>query len=57
MYSGSSSARRGEPQAVSGDGLHILRAAANVFNKQSQTANKGRSFGLRFGRGATNFSP
>jgi len=34
----------------------IWRAAVNILNKQSQTADKGRSFSLGVGRGANNFS-
>jgi len=34
----------------------IWRVAANVLNKQSQTANKGWSSSLEVGRGANNLS-
>jgi hypothetical protein len=37
--------------------LQIWRAAANIFNKQSQTAYKGWSSSLRVRFGATNSSP
>jgi hypothetical protein len=29
------------PHIVGGDGLHVLNAAVNLLNKQSQTADKG----------------
>ena len=35
----------------------IWRVAANIFNKQSQTAEKGWSFSFGVGRGANNSSP
>ena len=35
----------------------IWRVAANIFNKQSRTADKGWSSSLGFGRGANNCSP
>ena len=35
-----------------GDGLQIWKVAANIFNKQSRTADKGRSSNLGVGRGA-----
>jgi hypothetical protein len=35
-----------------GDGLHIWKVASNIFNKESQTADKGRSSNLEVGRGA-----
>jgi hypothetical protein len=37
-----------------GDSLHIWRVDANLLNKQSWTANKGSSYGLEVGCGATN---
>jgi hypothetical protein len=40
-----------------GDGLQIWRAAANILNKQSRTADKGWSSSLGFGRGDNNSSP
>jgi hypothetical protein len=36
-----------------GDGLQIWRVAANILNKQSQTANKGWSYSLGVGVGLT----
>jgi hypothetical protein len=36
------------------DGLQMWRAAANILNKQSWTADKGCSSNLRVGRGAKN---
>jgi hypothetical protein len=39
-----------------GDGLQLWRVAANTFNKQPWTANKGWTTRLRVGRG-TNTSP
>jgi hypothetical protein len=41
------------------DGGHVLqfwRAAANILNKQSRTADKGRSSSWGVGRGANNSS-
>jgi hypothetical protein len=38
--------------ADGGDDLQIWRVAANILNKQSQTANKGWSSTLGVGRGA-----
>jgi len=35
-------------------GLSIWRVAANIFNKQSRTADKGWSSSMRVGRGANN---
>jgi hypothetical protein len=43
--------------ADGGDALNFWRAAANVLNKQSRTADKGWSSSLRVGRGANNSSP
>jgi hypothetical protein len=40
-----------------GDGLQIWRIAANILNKQSQTADSGWSSSLRVGRGPNNPSP
>ena len=37
--------------------LQIWRVAANIFNKQLRTADKGWSFSLGVGRGANNSSP
>jgi hypothetical protein len=46
------------PQAVyGGEALQVWREAANVLNKQSQTADKGRSSNLGVGRGANNSLP
>jgi hypothetical protein len=46
------------PQAADGrDALQIWRAAANIKNMQSRTADKGSSSGFGVGRGANNFSP
>jgi hypothetical protein len=46
------------PHAVDGaDSLQIWKVAANILNKQSQTADKGWSFGLVVGRGPTGCSP
>jgi hypothetical protein len=46
------------PQVVDGgDGLRIWRVAANIFNKQLQTANKEWSSSLWVGRWANNSSP
>jgi hypothetical protein len=43
------------PQVVGGgDGLQIWRVAANILNKQSQTANKWWSSSLGVGHGANN---
>jgi hypothetical protein len=39
------------------EGLQIRRAAANILNKQSRTADKGWSSSLEVGRGANNSSP
>jgi hypothetical protein len=45
-------------QVVDGrEGLQICKVAANVLNKQLQTANKGWSCSLEVGQGANNFSP
>jgi hypothetical protein len=35
-----------------GEGLQIRRVAANILNKQSQTADKGWTSSLEVGRGA-----
>jgi hypothetical protein len=40
--------------ADGGEGLQIWRVAANILNKQSQTADKGWSSSLGVGRGANN---
>jgi hypothetical protein len=40
-----------------GDALQFWRAAANILNKQSWTAEKGWSSSLGVGRGANNSSP
>jgi hypothetical protein len=40
-----------------GDSLQIWRVAANIFNKQSQTADKKWSFSMGVGHGANNSSP
>jgi hypothetical protein len=46
------------PQVVDGgDGLKIQRAAANILNKLSQTADKEWSSSLGVGQGANNSSP
>jgi hypothetical protein len=42
--------------ADGGDAFQFWRAAENILNKQSRTADKGRSSGLRVGRGANNSS-
>jgi hypothetical protein len=39
------------------NGLQILRVAANILNKQSQTADRVWSSSLKVGRGANNSSP
>jgi hypothetical protein len=45
------------PQAADGgDGLQIWRVAANIFNKQWRTAEKGWSSSLGVGHGASNSS-
>jgi hypothetical protein len=45
------------PQVTDGgDGFQIWRAAANILNKQSRTADKGWFSGLGVGRGADNSS-
>jgi hypothetical protein len=43
--------------ADGGDALQFRRAAANILNKQSRTADKGWSSSLGVGRGANNSSP
>jgi hypothetical protein len=43
--------------ADGGEGLQIWRAAANILNKQSRTADKGWPSSLRVGRGANNSPP
>jgi hypothetical protein len=40
-----------------GDGLQILRVAANMLNKHSRTADSGWSSSLGVGRGANNPPP
>jgi hypothetical protein len=45
------------PQVADGEGLQIWRAAANILNKQSRTADKGWPSSLVFGRGANNSPP
>jgi hypothetical protein len=40
-----------------GDGLKIWRVAENILNEQSQTADRGWSFGLALGLGANNPAP
>jgi hypothetical protein len=46
------------PQVADGqNGLQIWRVAANILNKQSQTADRGWSSSLGVGRGANNSSP
>jgi hypothetical protein len=42
------------PQVADGEGLQIWREAANILNKQSQTADKGWSSSLEVGSGANN---
>jgi hypothetical protein len=42
--------------AEGGDGLHILRVASNISNKQSRAVDKGWSSSLGVGRGAKNSS-
>jgi hypothetical protein len=43
------------PRAVGGDGLHVWRVAATIFNRQSRTGNKGRCLPAgRLGEGLTN---
>jgi len=43
--------------AGGGEGLQIWRVAANILNKQSQTADRGWSSSLGVRRGANNHSP
>jgi hypothetical protein len=43
--------------ADGGDALQVWRVAANILNKQSQTADKGLSSSLGVGCGADNSSP
>jgi hypothetical protein len=43
--------------ADGGEGLQIWRVAANILNKQSQTADKGWPSSLGVGRGANNSPP
>jgi hypothetical protein len=43
--------------ADGGDTFQLWRAAANILNKQSRTANKAWSSSLGVGRGANNSSP
>jgi hypothetical protein len=40
--------------ADGGDGLQVLRVAANILNKQSRTAEEMWSFSFGVGRGAKN---
>ncbi|KAJ4439970.1 hypothetical protein ANN_08101 [Periplaneta americana] len=40
-----------------GDGIQIWRAAVNILNKQSRTADEGWSSSLGVGRRANNLSP
>jgi hypothetical protein len=47
----------GPQVADGGDGHQTWRVAANILNKQSRTADKGRSSSLVGGRGANNSSP
>jgi hypothetical protein len=43
------------PQVADGrNGLQIWRVAANILNKQSRTADEGRSSSFGVGRGANN---
>jgi hypothetical protein len=45
------------PRVADGeDGLQIRRVAANILNKQSRIADKGRSCSLSVGRGENNSS-
>ena len=58
VTSGSLSARHGEYSGCGWrNGLQTRRVAANILNKQSQRADKGRSFSLGVARGANNSSP
>jgi hypothetical protein len=43
--------------ADGGEGLQLLRVAANILNKQSRAADKGWSSRSGVGRGATNPTP
>jgi len=43
--------------ADGGDALYMWVVAANTVNKQSWTADKGRSFGFGVERGANNSTP
>jgi hypothetical protein len=45
------------PQVANGGTASIWRVAANILNKQSRKADKGRSYSLVFGRGDKNSSP
>jgi hypothetical protein len=40
-----------------GDGLQVQKVAANIFNKQSRTADRGWSSSLGIGQGASNLPP
>jgi hypothetical protein len=58
MLSGSLSPRHGASSGCGWrNGLQVWRVAANTFNKQSRTADKGWSSSLGVGRGANNSSP
>jgi hypothetical protein len=46
-----------ERTVTGGDALQIRRVAANIFNKESWTANKGWTSSLGVERGANNSSP
>jgi hypothetical protein len=55
MLSGSRQHDTARPQVANGrDGLQMWRVAVNILNKQSRTADKGRSSSLGAGRGAKN---
>jgi hypothetical protein len=45
------------PQVADGDALQFWRAAANILNKLSRTADNGMSSSLGVGRAANNSSP
>jgi hypothetical protein len=60
MFSGSVPCHHGmaRPQvADEGDGLQIGKVAANILNKQSRTADRGRPSSLGVGRGDKNSPP
>jgi hypothetical protein len=42
--------------ADAGKGFEIWRTAANVFNRQSRTTDKGQYFSLEVGLGANNYT-